>query len=134
MACKGCDEERARQEALAKQATGDLLRDKRVVSWRAWFVSLDEPLRLLRFNSDEHGIDDLPTDGFQFARTKFADGTGENIGGGGWVIYQETSAGLIFQSTGDNVPPDPLRYPGAKLIKDKLCPSALLHVAMSEAR
>lgn len=114
--------------------TDKLMQDKRVVAWRAWFVSLDEPLRLLRFNSDEHGMADLPDDGFLMAKTRFADGTGENIGGNGWIVYQNTSAGLIFQATGDNVRPDPARYPGAKFIKDKLCPSALLHVANEEMR
>lgn len=108
-----------------------LMVDKRVVKWAAWFVSSD--FKLLRFNSDEHGKDDLPIDGFLMARTKFADGTGENIGGGGWVIFQETPMGLIFQSTGDNNYPEFVRYPGAKFIKDKLCPSALLHVAVEEA-
>lgn len=126
MACTDCQEREAK-------ISGDLLRDKRVVSWAAWFISLDEPLRILRFNSEDHGMDDLPEDGFLMARTKFADGMGENIGGGGWIVYQETSAGLIFQSTGDNTPPDPNRYPGAKFIKDKLAPSALLHVATEEA-
>lgn len=106
-----------------------LMHDKRVVAWCAWFVSLDEPLRLLRFNSEQHGMADLPEDGFLMAKTRFADGTGEHIGGNGWIVYQETPLGLIFQATGDNVKPDPARYPNAKFMKDKLCPSALLHVA-----
>lgn len=111
-----------------------LMRDKRIVAWAAWFVSLDEPLRLLRFNSCDHGIADLPVDGFLMACTKFADGTGENIGGNGWIVAMETSAGLILQSTGENVKPDETRYPGAKFIKDKICPSALLHVVSEEAQ
>jgi hypothetical protein len=114
--------------------TEKLLRDKRVVAWAAWFVSLDEPLRLLRFNSCEHAAKDLPRDGFLMARTRFADGMGENINPNGWVVYQQTAAGLIFQSTGDQGPPDPARYPGATFIKDKLCPSALLHVAAEEMK
>ena len=111
-----------------------LMVDKRVVAWRAWFVSLDEPLRLLRFEwKDGEPHPDLPVDGFLMAKTRFADPKyGENISGGGWIIYQETGAGLIFQSTGDQSRPDPARYPGAKFIKDKLCPSALLHVAAEE--
>ena len=108
-----------------------LMQDKRIIAWAAWFVSND--FKLLRFNSEEHGKDDLPVDGFLMARTKFADGTGENIGGGGWIVYQVTPVGLIFQSTGDQNPPDSKRYPNAKFIKDKLCPSALLHVAVEEA-
>lgn len=109
-----------------------LLKDKRVVAWAAWFVSDD--WKLLRFWSDEHTAEDLPVDGFLCARTRFADGTGENIHGSGWVVYQDTPAGLIFQSTGDNAPPNPNRYPNAKFIKDKLCPSALLHVAIEESQ
>lgn len=105
-----------------------LMQDKRVVTWRAWFVSSD--WKLLRF-SYEDGIE-LPDDGFLMARTRFADGTGEHIGGNGWIVYMNTPAGIIFQATGDNNPPDPARYPGAKFIKDKLCPSALLHVAAEE--
>jgi hypothetical protein len=105
--------------------------DKRIVAWAAWFVSDD--WRLLRFNSDEHTIADLPQDGFLCARTRFADGTGENIGGNGWIVFMQTPAGLIFQATGDNAYPDLTRYPGAKFIKDKLAPSALLHVAIEEA-
>lgn len=107
---------------------------KRIVRWSAWFVSLDEPLRLLRFCSEDDTLESLPEDGFLMARTKFADGTGENIGGNGWIVAMETSAGLILQATGDNAKPDPGRYPGAKFIKDKLCPSALLHVAAEEAQ
>ena len=107
---------------------------KEVVRWCAWFVSLDEPLRVLRFCSEQHTQDDLPEDGFLLGRTKFADGMGENIGGNGWIVFQETSAGLLFQATGDNTRPDPVRYPGAKFIKDKLAPSALLHVAAKEAQ
>lgn len=108
-----------------------LLADKRIVAWAAWFVSDD--WTLLRFNSEMHTGDSLPTDGFLCARTRFADGTGENIGGNGWIVFLKTDAGLIFQATGDNSPPSPVRYPGAKFIKDKLAPSALLHVALEEA-
>jgi hypothetical protein len=111
--------------------TEKLLRDKRIAAWAAWFVS--PAWELLRFNSCDHKISDLPTDGFLCARTKFVDGTGENIGGNGWIVVLETPHGLIFQATGDNNPPDPMRYPGAKFIKDKLCPSALLHVAIEES-
>ena len=110
-----------------------LMQDKRVVAWAAWFVSDD--WRLLRFNSDEHKGEDLPLDGFLCARTRFADGTGENIGGNGWIVFLETPAGLIFQATGDNTLSDfqISRYPSAKFIKDKLAPSAILHVAIEEA-
>ena len=128
MACCG-------QEAAKPQLSADqLMLAKEVVRWCAWFVSLDEPLRVLRFCSEQHPQDDLPEDGFLMARTKFTDGTGENIGGNGWIVFQETSAGLLFQATGENVKPDPARYPGAKFIKDKLAPSALLHVASEEAQ
>lgn len=126
--CKGCE-----PPAKPQLSADQIMLAKEVVRWCAWFVSLDEPLRVLRFCSELNTIDDLPEDGFLCARTKFADGTGENIGGNGWLVVQETSAGLLFQSTGDNAPPDPQRYPGAKFIKDKLAPSALLHVANVEA-
>jgi hypothetical protein len=108
-----------------------LMADKRIVAWAAWFVSDD--WKLLRFNSEIHTGDSLPTDGFLCARTRFADGTGENIGGNGWIVFLQTPAGLIFQATGDNNLPDRFRYYGAKLIKDKLAPSAILHVAFEEA-
>ena len=108
-----------------------LMQDKRIIAWAAWFVSND--WTLLRFNSEMHTGDSLPTDGFLCARTRFADGTGENIGGNGWLVFLETPAGLIFQATGDNAMPSPERYPGAKFIKDKLAPSAILHVAFEEA-
>jgi hypothetical protein len=108
-----------------------LMQDKRIVAWAAWFVAPD--WSLLRFDSTEHTGDDLPTDGFLCARTRFADGTGENIGGGGWIVFIETPYGLIFQSSGDQTRPDPIRYPNAKFIKDKLAPSAILHVAAEEA-
>lgn len=111
-----------------------IMEKKRVVRWAAWFVSLEEPLRLLRFCSEEDSIASLPEDGFLMARTKFADGTGENIGGNGWVVAMETSVGLLFQATGEDERPSVLRYYGAKFIKDKLCPSALLHVASEEAK
>lgn len=111
-----------------------MMQAKRVVRWAAWFVSLDEPLRLVRFCSEEDSIESLPEDGFLMARTRFVDGTGENIGGNGWIVAMETSAGLILQATGENAKPDPARYPGAKFIKDKLAPSALLHVAAEEAQ
>jgi hypothetical protein len=112
-----------------------LLIDKRVVAWSAWFVSLDEPLRVLRFEwQDGEPHPDVPLDGFLMAKTRFTDGMGENISGGGWVVYQVTSAGLLFQSTGENTRPDDARYPGARFIKDKICPSALLHVAAEEAK
>jgi hypothetical protein len=108
-----------------------LMDDKRIVAWAAWFVSDD--WRLLRFNSEMHTGDSLPTDGFLCARTRFADGTGENIGGNGWIVFLQTNFGLIFQAAGDNNPPSPVRYPGAKFIKDKLAPSSILHVAFEEA-
>ena len=108
-----------------------LMQDKRVVAWAAWFVSAK--WELLRFNSEEHTGGHLPTDGFLCARTRFADGTGENIGGNGWIVFLETPAGLIFQATGDNTYPAPERYQGAKFIKDKLAPSAILHVAFEDA-
>ena len=113
-----------------------LMADKRIVAWAAWFVSDD--WKLLRFNSDEHTGEDLPLDGFLCARTRFADGTGENIGGNGWIVFLETPSGLIFQATGDNTYPGIAypyeeRYHGAKIIKDKLAPSAILHVALEEA-
>ena len=111
--------------------TDKLLQDKRVVAWAAWFVSSD--WKLLRFNSQENMSNDLPTDGFLCARTRFEDGTGENIGGNGWVVFLHTPAGLIFQATGENAMPSPVRYPGAKFIKDKLAPSAILHLAQAEA-
>lgn len=117
-----------------KLSEAELMQAKRVVCWAAWFVSLDEPLRLLRFCSEDDTLADLPEDGFLMARTRFADGTGENIGGNGWIIAMETSGGLILQATGENAKPDPARYPGAKFIKDKLAPSALLHVAIWEAQ
>lgn len=104
---------------------------KRVVRWAAWFVS--DGWKLLRFCSEEDSVESLPEDGFLMARTKFADGTGENIGGNGWIVVMETPVGLLFQATGDNDHPNPARYLGAKFIKDKLCPSALLHVARAEA-
>jgi hypothetical protein len=113
----------------------EIMEKKRIVSWAAWFVSLDAAHpKLLRFDSTKHSIADLPEDGFLMARTRFADGTGENIGGNGWIVAMETSAGLILQATGDNAKPDPARYPSAKFIKDKLAPSALLHVASEEAQ
>lgn len=112
--------------------TEKLMKDKQIVAWAAWFVSPE--CELLRFNSCEHNKDDLPEDGFLCARTRFADGTGENIGGNGWVVFQVTKHGIIFQATGDNSPPDPIRYPRAKFIRDKLAPSALLHVATEEAQ
>ena len=128
MSC--CGQEAAKPSLSADQ----LMLEKEIVRWCAWFVSLDEPLRILHFCSELNAIDDLPEDGFLTARTSFADGTGENIGGNGWIIVQETTAGLLLQATGENVKPDPVRYPNAKFIKDKLAPSALLHVAMEAAR
>ena len=110
--------------------TEKLMKDKRVVALKAWFVAADFTLDRYEWNGGH--LHNFPEDGFLMARTRFADGTGENIGGNGWLVYQETSAGLIFQSTGDQNRPDPERYPGAKFIKDKLCPSALLHVAAEE--
>jgi hypothetical protein len=129
VAC-GCKEKTPEQ----KLSEAELMQAKRVVRWAAWFVSLDEPLRLLRFCSEEDSLADLPEDGFLMARTRFADGTGENIGGNGWIVAMETRAGLILQATGDNARPDPARYLGAKFIKDKLAPSALLHVAAQESQ
>lgn len=119
------------QQLKASVPSEQLLRDKKVVAWRAWFVG--DNFELLRFCSDQHTGADLPEDGFLCAKTKFADGMGESIGGNGWIVYQETPIGLIFQATGENTRPDPLRYPGAKFIKDKLCPSAILHIALEEA-
>lgn len=129
MACKGCD-----PPAKPQLSEDQIMLAKEIVRWCAWFVSLDEPLRVLKFCSEIHSIEDLPEDGFLMARTRFADGTGENIGGNGWIVAMETTAGLILQSTGENAKPDPNRYPGAKFIKDKLAPSALLHVAAAEAQ
>lgn len=131
MACVNCGKQQA---APVDVIEADILRNKRIVAWCAWFVSLEEPLRVLRFCSERHTLADLPEDGFLMARTRFADGTGENIGGHGWVVAQETSAGLILQATAENVRPAPERYPSAKFIKDKLAPSALLHVAAEEAQ
>lgn len=128
--CTGCGQKAERVPMTESQ----IMEKKRVVRWAAWFVSLDEPLRLLRFCSEEDSLASLPDDGFLMARTKFADGTGENIGGNGWIVAMETSAGLLLQATGDNAKPDHARYPSAKYIKDKLAPSALLHVAAEEAR
>ena len=126
----GCKEKTPAQ----KLSEAELMRAKRVVRWAAWFVSLDEPLRLLRFCSEEDAISDLPEDGLLDKRLKYADGTGDATGPDGWTVVMETSAGLLFQSTGDQNRPDADRYPGAKFIKDKLAPSALLHVASDEAR
>ena len=130
MGCPTCT-----QPKIAPQTVEELMQNKQVVAWAAWFVSIDDPLnpQLLRYDSAHNIGADLPEDGFLCAKTRFADGTGENIGGNGWIVFQETSAGLIFQATGDNIRPDPARYPAAKFIKDKLCPSALLHVAFEEA-
>lgn len=110
---------------------GKILRDKRVVAWCAWFVSDD--YKLLRFWSDEYTIADLPTDGFLCARTRFADGTGENIQTNGWIVAMDTPAGLIIQSTGEYESPESGRYSGARFIRAKLCPSAALHLAFEEA-
>lgn len=125
----GCKEKTPEQ----KLSEAELMQAKRIVRWAAWFISLDEPLRLLRFCSEDDALADLPEEGFLTARTLFADGTGENIGGNGWIVAMQTSAGLLLQATGDNARPDSARYPGARFIKDKLAPSALLHLAMLEA-
>jgi hypothetical protein len=110
--------------------TEKLLKDKIIVAWAAWFVSPE--CELLRFNSCDHSRDDLPEDGFLCARTRFADGTGENIQTNGWIVFQVTKHGIIFQATGETTPPDSLRYPHAKFIRSKLCPSNLLHIANEE--
>lgn len=103
---------------------------KQVVAWAAWFVSLDsQQPSILRFNSENHKIEELPEDGFLCAKTRLADGYYENVYGNGWLVVQNTTAGLLFQSSGDNNKPDTSRYIGAKFIKDKLAPSALYHVA-----
>lgn len=110
------------------------MRAKRVVRWAAWFVSLTEPFALLRFCSEEDRIEDLPEDGLLCRNLQFADGTYDRTGPVGWSVVMQTSVGLLFQTTGDNARPEEARYPGAKFIKDKLCPNPLFDVAMSEAR
>ena len=126
----GCKDKTIEQ----KLSQAELMEAKRIVRWAAWFVTLAEPLSIVRYCSEEDSIGSLPEDGFLMARTRFADGTGDNIGGNGWIVAMETSVGLILQATGENVKPDPVRYPGAKFIKDKLAPSALLHIAVEEAQ
>jgi hypothetical protein len=111
--------------------TEQLLKDKRIVALKAWFIAPDFTLDRYEWNGGD--LPDFPEDGFLMARTRFVDGMGETVGGNGWIVVQETPAGLIFQATGEHGKPDPFRYPNAKFIKDKLCPSALLHVADAEA-
>lgn len=108
--------------------TEQLLRDKQIARARLWFVIDYE---VVRFDVTQESIPELPTDGFLMGKALHVCGTGENIGGDGWLVCGMTPKGLLLQTTGGDKP-DSDRYPGMQFSRCKLCPSALLHVAAEE--
>lgn len=106
-----------------------LVRDKRLVRVALWFIVGDELARVTWCEGQP--LPTLPGDGFLCGRGVFADGTGENYGGDGWLVFGVTPHGLLCQTTGGDKP-DLARYPGCQFSRCKLASSALMHVAAEE--
>jgi hypothetical protein len=124
--CTGC----GKQQERKPMSEAELLKAKRLVRVRLIFVTPEYDLLRVEWK-DGDPVPTIPEDGFLNGKGLFADGTGENYGGDGWLVMGMTPKGLLCQTTGGDRP-DEKRYAGFQFSRCRLAPSALMHVAAEE--
>jgi hypothetical protein len=84
--------------------------DREVIGWRVWY---ERDV----YDSKKHGLSDLPDDGLQKMRLYYCDGRQRDLSGADYYWIAENETGMIYAT--DSNPPDPMRYPGAIVIRGK---------------
>lgn len=104
--------------------TIDLSKDPVIKSWRCWYNNLTP--EILRYDSQNHTIEDLPDDGFQAMRIWFKNGNGKYVSGNDYYFFYQFGDEVIFGQTNDL--PDKIieRYPNAVIKKGKYTTESIL--------
>jgi hypothetical protein len=91
--------------------------DSFVISWRVWFNDLSDTIT--EYNSIEHDLTDLPSDGFQAMRLWYSDGRGRFISGNDYYFFALHPSGTIFGQSNDTYEDIVARYPEVIICRGK---------------